>query len=75
MIFTFYKAQGYSIGSSLLEEDIFDLATSFIENAKAKWVSLLLPTDVVIADKFDADANNKVVPAGEIPNGWMGLDI
>ncbi|KAK9057089.1 hypothetical protein SSX86_024456 [Deinandra increscens subsp. villosa] len=75
MIFTFYKAQGYKVGSSLVEEDKLDLATSLLEKAKSKGVSLLLPTDVVIADKFAADANSKVVPANEIPDGWMGLDI
>lgn len=60
MIFTFYKAQGYSVGSSLVEEDKLDLAKSLLEKAKAKGVSILLPTDVVIADKFAADANSKV---------------
>ncbi|XP_021816974.1 phosphoglycerate kinase, cytosolic-like [Prunus avium] len=75
MIFTFYKAQGYSVGSSLVEEDKLDLAKSLLEKAKAKGVSILLPTDVVIADKFAADANSKVVPASAIPDGWMGLDI
>ncbi|KAJ8631242.1 hypothetical protein MRB53_024565 [Persea americana] len=75
MIFTFYKAQGHSVGSSLVEEDKLDLATSLIEKAKVKGVSLLLPTDVVIADKFAPDANSKVVPAIGIPDGWMGLDI
>lgn len=60
MVFTFYKAQGYSVGTSLVEEDKLDLATSLLEKAKAKGVSLLLPTDVVIADKFSADANAKV---------------
>ncbi|KAJ3708298.1 hypothetical protein LUZ61_012003 [Rhynchospora tenuis] len=75
MIFTFYKAQGYSVGSSLVEEDKLELATTLLEKAKAKGVSLLLPTDVVIADKFAADANSKVVPASAIPDGWMGLDV
>ncbi|KAK7401615.1 hypothetical protein VNO78_13231 [Psophocarpus tetragonolobus] len=75
MVFTFYKAQGYSVGSSLVEEDRLDLAKSLLEKAKAKGVSLLLPTDVVIADKFAADANSKTVPASGIPDGWMGLDI
>ncbi|KAI3414917.1 Phosphoglycerate kinase [Psidium guajava] len=75
MIFTFYKAQGQSVGSSLVEEDKLDLATSLLEKAKSKGVSLLLPTDVVIADKFAADANCKIVPASDIPDGWMGLDI
>ncbi|CAN1750036.1 Phosphoglycerate kinase, chloroplastic [Linum perenne] len=75
MIFTFYKAQGLPVGSSLVEEDKLELATSLMAKAKAKGVSLLLPTDVVIADKFAADANTQVVPASEIPDGWMGLDI
>ncbi|GLT91533.1 hypothetical protein SLE2022_094160 [Rubroshorea leprosula] len=75
MIFTFYKAQGLSVGSSLVEGDKLDLATSLLEKAKAKGVSLLLPTDVVIADKFAPDANSKIVPASGIPDGWMGLDI
>lgn len=60
MIFTFYKAQGLSVGSSLVEEDKLGLATSLLEKAKAKGVSLLLPSDVVIADKFAPDANSKV---------------
>lgn len=60
MIFTFYKAQGHSVGSSLVEEDKLDLAKSLMEKAKAKGVSLLLPADVVVADKFAADANSKV---------------
>ncbi|XP_078432578.1 phosphoglycerate kinase, cytosolic [Wolffia australiana] len=75
MIFTFYKAQGYSVGSSLVEEDKLELATALIEKAKAKGVSLLLPTDVVVADKFAPDANSQIVPASAIPDGWMGLDI
>ncbi|KVI10260.1 Phosphoglycerate kinase [Cynara cardunculus var. scolymus] len=75
MIFTFYKAQGHKVGSSLVEEDKLSLATSLLEKAKSKGVSLLLPTDVVVADKFAADANSKVVPANSIPDGWMGLDI
>lgn len=60
MIFTFYKAQGHSVGSSLVEEDKLNLAVSLMEKAKAKGVSLMLPTDVVAADKFAADANSKV---------------
>jgi phosphoglycerate kinase len=75
MMFTFYKAQGLSVGSSLVEEDKLDLAKDLMEKAKAKGVSLLLPTDVVIADKFDANADSKVVPASAIPDGWMGLDV
>ncbi|KAK0598063.1 hypothetical protein LWI29_031211 [Acer saccharum] len=75
MIFTFYKAQGKAVGTSLVEEDKLDLATSLMEKAKTKGVSLLLPTDVVIADKFSPDANSKIVSASAIPDGWMGLDI
>ncbi|KQJ93535.1 hypothetical protein BRADI_3g05220v3 [Brachypodium distachyon] len=75
MIFTFYKAQGLAVGKSLVEEDKLELATSLIETAKAKGVKLLLPIDVVVADKFAADAESKVVPASAIPDGWMGLDV
>lgn len=60
MTYTFYKAQGYAVGKSLVEEDKLELATSLIEKAKAKGVSLLLPTDIVIADKFAPDAESKV---------------
>jgi phosphoglycerate kinase len=75
MIFTFYKAQGKAVGKSLVEEDKLELATSLIETAKAKGVSLLLPTDVVVADKFAPDAESKIVSADAIPDGWMGLDV
>lgn len=75
MIFTFYKAQGHSVGSSLVEEDKLDLATSLLEKAKAKGVNIMLPSDVVVADKFAPDANSKIVPASGIADGWMGLDI
>lgn len=70
MIFTFYKAQGKNIGSSKLEEEYVDLANKLLQNKK-----IVLPVDVVAADKFDANANSKVVDVGNIPNGWMGLDI
>lgn len=75
MIFTFYKALGYSIGASLVEDDIVDLAKSLMEKAKAKGVKLILPTDVVLADKFDNDANTAIAKANEISGDWMGLDI
>ncbi|CAM6064463.1 unnamed protein product [Sphagnum tenellum] len=75
MIFTFYKAQGLKVGSSLAEGDKLDLARSLIEKAKAKGVSLLIPTDVVIADKFAPGADSKIVAASAIPDGWMGLDV
>ncbi|CAA7034913.1 unnamed protein product [Microthlaspi erraticum] len=60
MFFTFYKAQGLSVGSSLVEEDKLELDTALLAKAKAKGVSLLLPTDVVVADKFAPDTNSKV---------------
>lgn len=73
--FTFIKAQGYSIGKSLLEEDKIDLAKSFIEKAKAKGVNLYMPIDAVVAKEFSNDAETKVVDVNEIPEDWMGLDI
>ncbi|EFN59488.1 hypothetical protein CHLNCDRAFT_29609 [Chlorella variabilis] len=75
MIFTFYKAQGLSVGGSLVEEDKLELAKELMEKAKAKGVEFVLPVDVVVADKFAADAESKVVPVSAIPDGWMGLDV
>ena len=75
MIFTFFKAQGLSVGKSLVEEDKLELAKSLEAKAKEKGVEFLLPTDVVIADNFAPDANAKTVSINDIPDGWMGLDI
>ncbi|NJL83519.1 MAG: phosphoglycerate kinase [Chloroflexaceae bacterium] len=75
MIFTFYKARGLSVGKSLVEEDKIDLAKSLEAKAKEKGVALLLPSDVVVADNFAADANAQTVSVENIPDGWMGLDI
>jgi phosphoglycerate kinase len=75
MIFTFYKARGLNVGSSLVEEDKLELAKALEIKAKEKGVQLLLPTDVVLADKFAADANTQTVSVEAIPDGWMGLDI
>ncbi len=75
MMFTFCKAQGMEIGKSLLEEDKIDLARQILETAKAKNVRLLLPTDCLVADKFDNAAATKVVPVKAIPAGWAGVDI
>ena len=75
MIFTFYKARGMSVGGSLVEEDKLELAKKLEAKAKEKGVEFLLPTDVVVADKFAADANTKTVSVNDIPDGWMGLDI
>ncbi|MFK8182170.1 MAG: phosphoglycerate kinase [Phormidesmis sp.] len=75
MIFTFYKARGINVGASLVEEDKLELATKLEAKAKEKGVDFLLPTDVVVADKFAADANTQIVSVDSIPDGWMGLDI
>ncbi|MGL5255127.1 MAG: phosphoglycerate kinase [Brevinema sp.] len=74
MAFTFFKAMGYNVGASLIEDDQLDVAKKTLDAAKAKGVQFLLPSDVVVADKFAADANSKVVKCTEIPEGWMGLD-
>ena len=75
MAYTFAKAQGGTVGKSLLEEDYCQYALDMIEKAKAKGVKLLLPVDNIIADDFSNDANTKIVKTGEIPEGWEGLDI
>lgn len=75
MVFTFYKARGLNVGKSLVEEDKLELAKSLEAKAKERGVALLLPTDVIIADKFAADANSQTVSVENIPDGWMGLDI
>lgn len=75
MIFTFYKARGLNVGKSLVEEDKLELAKYLEAKAKQKGVTFLLPKDVVVADKFAADANSQIVSIENIPDGWMGLDI
>jgi len=75
MVFTFYKARGLNVGKSLVEDDKLELAKSLEAKAKERGVAFLLPTDVVVADKFAADANTQTVPVESIPDGWMGLDI
>ncbi len=75
MSYTFSKAQGGSIGKSLLEADKQELTLELVQKAKDKGVNLILPLDTVIADKFSNDAERKVVDAGSIPDDWEGLDI
>lgn len=75
MAYTFYRAKGIPTGKSLVEEDKVDLAKEILAKAKAAGVALLLPVDHVVADKFDAAAAHKVVGEGDIPEGWMALDI
>ena len=74
MAYTFYKAQGKSIGGSLLEEHKVQLAGEILKQAEERGVKLLLPIDNIAADAFSADANTKVVE-GDIEEGWMALDI
>merc|ERR1712070_142280 len=75
MIFTFYKAKGYDVGSSLVEDDKIELAKELMAKAEEMGVKFILPTDVLLADEFSADANTQVTAADAIPDGWMGLDI
>ncbi len=75
MAYTFLKAMGYEIGSSLCEDDRLDLCKYLIDKANAKGVNLILPTDSVVADKFDNAANIKTCNNKQIEAGWMGLDI
>lgn len=72
MCFTFLKAQGYDVGTSLLEEDMVDTCKELLEKYRDV---IALPVDIVVADKFDKDADSKTVAADEIPDGWMGLDV
>ena len=75
MAYTFSAAQGGKVGDSLLEADWEDYAADMVKKAADKGVKLLLPVDTVCADAFAPDANSQVVKAGEIPDGWQGLDI
>lgn len=75
MTFTFIKAQGGSIGNSLVEDDKLDLANSILEKAKAKNVEIHLPVDAIIANDFSNDAQTNTCEIDKIPDGWMGLDV
>merc|ERR1711871_10367 len=75
MVFTFLKARGLSVGSSLVEDDQLELAAKLEALAKERGVELVLASDVTVADAFAPDANTQIVPVDAIPDGWMGLDI
>ena len=75
MAYTFSAAKGGKVGDSLLEADWEDYANEMVEKARKKGVKLLLPVDTVCADAFAPDAHSQVVKAGQIPDGWQGLDI
>jgi phosphoglycerate kinase len=75
MCFTFLAAKGYSVGASLLETDQIENVKEILDRAKKLNVEIILPTDIVVADTFAADAKTQIVSAEKIPDGWMGLDI
>ena len=75
MAYTFFKAQGHSIGTSICEEDKLELAKETLQTAKDQGVNFLLPVDNRVADKYAEDAQFKTVDSDDIPDGWMGLDI
>ncbi len=75
MAYTFLRAKGYGVGSSLCEEDKIDLAKEMLAKAEAKGVNFLLPVDTIITEAFDENAAFKTVASNSIPDGWMGLDI
>ena len=75
MAYTFFKAQGYSIGTSLCEEDKIDLAKATLEKAEKAGVKFLLPVDTKVGKEFDPETESQVVDSTAIPDGWMGLDI
>jgi phosphoglycerate kinase len=75
MVFTFLKAQGHEVGKSLLEDDQLDTVRSYLQRATDSGVEIVLPTDIVVAPEFKADAPATVVPADAMPADQMGLDI
>ena len=75
MAYTFFKAAGNDVGTSLCEEDKLDLANEMVAKAKAKGVNFMIPVDNVVATEYDENAENKIVDSTAIPAGWMGLDI
>lgn len=75
MAYTFMKAQGGKIGNSLCEEDRLDVAKDLLKRAEEQGVCIHLPSDSIIADKFDNNANISTAPSNDIPDGWLGLDI
>lgn len=75
MAYTFERAKGGKIGNSLCEDDRLDTARDLLKKAEAKGVCIHLPSDSIIADKFDAQAQTSAAPSNNIPDGWLGLDI
>lgn len=75
MIFTFYKALGYNVGNSLVEDDFLEIAKDIYKKAQDKKIKMYFPVDFVVSERMDEKATTKIVPYQEIPNGWMGFDI
>ncbi len=75
MAYTFFKAAGHNIGTSLCEDDKLDLANEMVEKAKAKGVNFMLPVDNVLGKEYDENTEHQVVDSTAMPDGWMGLDI
>ena len=75
MAYTFFRAAGHSVGTSLCEEDKLDLANEMVAKAAAKGVNFMIPVDNVVATEYDESAEHKIVNSDDIPDGWMGLDI
>ena len=75
MAYTFFKAAGHSVGTSLCEEDKIDLANEMVAKAVQKGVNFMIPVDNVVATEYDENAEFKIVNSDDIPDGWMGLDI
>jgi phosphoglycerate kinase len=75
MCFSFFRAQGKPTGDSLVEEDGVELARKALEKAESSDCRLLLPSDLVLGDRFDADAERQVQDGTDVPDGWMGLDV
>ena len=74
MTFTFLKAQGKNVGTSLVEDDFIQTAKDAMKLAEEKGCELIFPNEILVADAFDANANTQVVSSDAIPDGWMGLD-
>lgn len=72
---TFFKAEGFGIGESLVEDDYVGQARDVMQKAEAKGVKLLLPTDVIVAERFEADSPSKRVSVNAVPGGWRIMDV
>ena len=75
MAYTFFKANGYGVGTSLCEDDKVELAKEMMAKAEAKGIKFLIPVDTVVSTEFAPNSEHKTVPSNEIPEGWMGMDI